>query len=256
MKRKMLKDSTAFQTTKKNRQIEMGELALNNDQRIDLQSQMLNWRGIAAAIAFSVPFVVTVAINLQSGAAITLVLAAVLLPTSMLAFCLREKLDFPPWLTAPLCTLVAAGITAFAAVVIRHYFPQVSDAMGMYLYLVAAYPVAAAVFYEQKARSLVTTLVWTLRNIIYFGIFAVLAGVIREFFAYNTFAGIHIELNLTMEGAKSAFFGFIVMAFLLAGAALMRMIGVGRLQQPDNADIEEFSTIGEDEISSTGEVQK
>lgn len=204
---------------------------------------MLTWDGISAAITFSAPFVVAVAINLQTSAVLTVVLAAVLLPTGLLSFCLREKLTLPPWMTAPICALAASGITAFAAVLIRQYFPQVNDTVGMYLYLLAAYPVISAVFYGKKAGKATTALAWSLRNILYFGLFTGLAGLIRGFLAYNKLFGMDLSLGLKLEGAKATFFGFIVFGFILAGTAALRMAVIGHKAPPDPEEDEEYSAI-------------
>lgn len=189
----------------------------------NLQSQVLSWDGLAAAISFSVPFVVVIAINFQSALALSLILAAVLLPISALRFSMREKLGFPEFLTVPVCALASVGITAFASVIIRNYFPQINDSLGIYIYLLAAYPVAAAVFYQKPARKLGTAMAWALRNLLYFSCTVLVVGIFREFLAYNRLVGLTIPTTFKMDGAKMPFFGFIALAFLLAAATRIHM---------------------------------
>jgi len=202
------------------------------EQRGDLQKQVLSWDGLAAALSFSVPFVVVIAINFQSGLALSAILAAVLLPISLLYFSMREKLGFPPFLTVPVCMLASVGITSFAAVIIRRYFPQINDSLGIYIYLLSAYPVIAAVFYGKPARKLSTTVAWALRNILYFSCFVIISGIIREFLAYNRVIGIELSSGFKLEGAKMPFFGFIVFAFILAGATCIHKAFKARFPTP------------------------
>lgn len=198
----------------------------------NLQSQVLSWDGMAAALSFSVPFAVVIAINFQSALALALILAAVLLPITALRFSMREKLGFPDFLTAPVCALASVGITAFASVIIRNYFPQINDSLGIYIYLLAAYPVAAAVFLQKPARKLGTAMAWALRNLLYFSCAVLLAGIFREFLAYNRLVGLTLPISFKLEAAKMPFFGFIVLAFLLAAATRIHMAVKVRFPQP------------------------
>ncbi|MEG1777432.1 MAG: Rnf-Nqr domain containing protein [Angelakisella sp.] len=219
-KKKTLRIKTAPNTL-----AETEELKLKNRSEAgnNLQKQMLSWDGLVAALTFSVPFVVVIAINLQSALALTAILAAVLLPVSLLRFSMREKLNFPDFLTVPVCALVSVGITAFAAVIIRRYFPQINDSMGTYIYLLAAYPVAAAVFHHKNAKNIGTALAWALRNILYFSCGTIIIGIIRDFLAYNRLIGIPLPASFKLEAAKMPFFGFIALAFLLAAATRIHM---------------------------------
>ncbi|MEG1943755.1 MAG: Rnf-Nqr domain containing protein, partial [Angelakisella sp.] len=131
--------------------------------------------------------------------------------------------NFPDFLTVPVCALVSVGITAFAAVIIRRYFPQINDSMGTYIYLLAAYPVAAAVFHHKNAKNLGTALAWALRNILYFSCGTIIIGIIRDFLAYNRLIGIPLPATFKLEAAKMPFFGFIALAFLLAAATRIHM---------------------------------
>lgn len=243
MKRRTLRNDPASPTTKKKNREFQEKLDSTTDQSQSLESQVLTWDGILAAMTFSVPFIVIIAINVQASLAITAVLAAVLLPVSLLSFCLREKLGMPPWVNAPVCALVSTGIAAFAAVYIRSNFAQINDALGMYLYLLAAYPVVGAVFYGKRAKTVKNTVAWALRNIIYFGIFAIIAGTVREVLAYNRFAGLELGFSFKIEAAKMPFFGFIVFAFILAGVAATYRLVSGRLLGANPAEDEEYSSI-------------
>lgn len=197
-----------------------------------LQSQVLSWDGLAAALSFMVPFVVVIAINFQSALALAIILTAVLLPVTLLRFSMREKLGFPEFLTVPVCALVSMGITAFAALIIRNSFPQINDSLGIYIYLLAAYPVAAAVFYQRPARRLGAAMAWALRNLLYFSGTVLLTGIIREFLAYNRFVGLTLPGTFKLEAAKMPFFGFIVLAFLLAATTRVHMAVKQRFPAP------------------------
>lgn len=253
MKRKKLRSNPASPRTK--RSINAMHRSLNQqvEPRVPIESHLINWNGIMASMTFSIPFIVSVAINLQAALAITAALCFVLLPVSLLSFCLRDKLGMPPWLAAPLCALVSVGITAFIAVYIRANFAQINDALGMYLYLLAAYPVVGAVSYGRRAKSVGITIVWALRNILCFGTFTCLAGAVREVLAYNRFAGLELTfMELRMEAAKAPFFGFIVLAFCLSGAAVAYRIINGRQMAADTDTDEDYSRIAADELPEDG----
>lgn len=242
MKRRPLRSNLNSPKTKKSKQ-RQAKVYNDNNPRETVESQVLAWDGILAAMTFAVPFVVVVSINLQAGIAITAALAVVLVPVSLLNYSLREKLHLPVWLVAPFCALASAGITAFVAVYIRNSYAQVNDALGMYLYLLCAYPVVGAVFYGKKSRTLGLTVSWALRNIIYFGIFTCIAGLVRELLAYNRFAGIDLDMSFKIEAAKMPFFGFIVFAFVLAGVASVYRLASGRIFATGTSEEEEYSGI-------------
>lgn len=244
MKPRPLRKNPALQTTKKTKGRDGEQLPVDHSYELgqQLQHQVFTWDGITAAMTFIVPFMV-VSINLQASLVLTLVLAAVLLPVGLLAFVLREKLECPPWLTAPICALCAAGIAAFAAIVIRARLPQLGDTLGMYLYLLAAYPVIVSLFNGKRSRRVTTTVAWTLRNVLYFGMITGITGAVRELLAYNRIFGIELELPFKIEGAKLPFFGFIMLAFVLAGVGAAHQLMKGRLLADAEPSEEEYSSL-------------
>ena len=244
MKPKPLRKNPALQTTKKNRSRAAEQLPADHSSELgqQLQHQVFTWDGITAAMTFSLPFMV-VSINLQASLVLTLVLAAVLLPVSLLAFSLPEKLSAPSWLTAPVCALCSAGITALAAVIIRARLPQMSDTLGMYLYLLAAYPVVASVFNGKKALRATTTIAWSLRSVVYFGLLTGIVGIVRELLAYNRIFGLELPISFKIEGAKLPFFGFIMLAFVLAGVGAVHQLVKGRILPEAELPEEEYSSI-------------
>ncbi|MEG1875228.1 MAG: hypothetical protein RR185_06615, partial [Angelakisella sp.] len=105
---------------------------------------------------------------------------------------------------------------------LRQYFPQVSESLGMYLYLLAAYPVAAAISYGKTAGKASTTVLWSLRNVLYMGVFSLLAGGVRELLAQGRLAGVELPVSFRMEAAAMPFFGFIMLGFVLAAVTAIR----------------------------------
>lgn len=168
--------------------------------------------GFAAAI----PFLAVVCTTLKNGVAISMVAFMVLIPSAFLCFALRCRLGVPPWVTALLCTLVAMILCTLSTYVIRTIAPEITDSLGIYLYLMAAFSVVAAVFRGREVNSPGGAGLWALQYAGVFGLCAVLISALREVLAYGQLWGFSLGLGFTLEGAKMPFFGFILTGLLLA----------------------------------------
>ena len=173
-------------------------------------------RDLISSFVFAIPFAAVAAVNLKNAVAICWAFLIILLPTAVLRFLLREKLETPRWLAIPVCTLVALMLASLSYYLIRFVSVEITDALGIYLYLPAAYPVLAAASSEQGIRSMGTALGWAVRYLFRFSALILTMGLLREVLAYGQIWGIPLGYGFRVEGAKMTFFGLILMGVLLA----------------------------------------
>ena len=86
------------------------------------------------------------ATNLKNGVALSLAMAVILVPTVILSLLLRQKLKFPYWLGTPVWTMAAMLLASLSYYVIRFISVEITDFLGIYLYLLASAAVVSAVF--------------------------------------------------------------------------------------------------------------
>ena len=120
-------------------------------------------RDLVASMVFAIPFLSVAAINLRNTVALCAALFIILVPVSVLRFLLREQLSVPQWLSVPLCSMVSLMLASLSYYLIRFVSVEITDALGTYLYLLAAYPVLAAASSEQDIDSVPSALRCALR---------------------------------------------------------------------------------------------
>ncbi len=175
-----------------------------------------------AGFAAAIPFLAVVCTTLKNGVAMSLVVFMVLIPAAFLCFALRCRLNVPPWPTALLCTLVSLIIATLSTYVIRIIAPEITDSLGIYLYLTAAFGVVAAVFRGREVRSPGSAGLWALQYAGVFALCAVFISAVREILAYGQIWGMPLGMSYILEGAKMPFFGFILAGLLLAFSEYIR----------------------------------
>lgn len=188
----------------------------------DTSGGILSGRSLVTSFVFSIPFIAVAATTLRCGAALSFALALSLLPSTILCSLLRTKVRAPISVTIPVCTLVSMALTSLAVFAVRGFSAELSDALGVYVYLLAAYPVLAAVFAEKGSHTMNGAVLWSLRYLVRFTAAAVVISSIREILAYGQLWGAPLGWQFRISGAKMTFFGMILMGMLLAGAAALK----------------------------------
>lgn len=179
-------------------------------------------RDLVESLVFAIPFLAVTTINLRNTVALCAAFLVILVPVSVLRFLLREQLGVPQWLSVPLCALVSLMLASLSYYVIRFVSVEITDALGTYLYLLAAYPVLAAASSEKDIRSMSVALIWALRYFARFAALGLAMALIRELLAYGQLWGFSLGYGFRLEGAKMTFFGLILMAVLLAAVNQLR----------------------------------
>ncbi len=167
--------------------------------------------------------------TLKNGAAISLVAFLVLIPAAVLCFVLREKLNLSAWITALICTFVSLILASLSTYVIRIIAPEITDSLGIYLHLTAAFGIVAAVVRGKPVRSPGTAALQALRYGAVFTLCALSLSAVREILAYGQLWGVSMGIGYTLAGARTPFFGLILTGLLLAFAQyVMRLAYIRR----------------------------
>lgn len=175
-------------------------------------------------LTFAAPFLVVAATTLKNGVALSIAMAVVLVPTVILSLLLRQKLRFPYWLGTPVWTMAAMVMASLSYYIIRFISLEITDSLGIYLYLLASAAVVSAVFTGKRITTLLTAGAWALRYTGGFALAAVVISAIREMLAYGTLWGFSLPEPLRLAGAQMPFFGFIMFGVFSAGYQWIRRL--------------------------------
>lgn len=175
-------------------------------------------------LTFAAPFLVVAATTLKNGVALSLAMAVVLVPAVILSLVLRQKLRFPYWLGTPVWTMAAMLFASLSYYVIRFISVEITDSLGIYLYLLASAAVVSAVFTGKRITTLAAAGAWALRYTFGFALAAVVISAIREVLAYGTLWGFALPESLRLSGAQMPFFGFIMFGVFSAGYQWVRRL--------------------------------
>lgn len=181
-------------------------------------------RDLVSSMVFAIPFLAVTATNLRNTVAMCAALFVILLPVSALRFLLQEQLKTPQWVAVPVCSLVSLMLASLSYYIIRFVSVEITDALGVYLYLLAAYPVLSAASSEQGIRDLGTALAWGMRYFARFCFFGLPLALIRELLAYGQIWGISLGYTFRLDGAKMTFFGLLLMGVMMAATNQIRAL--------------------------------
>lgn len=175
-------------------------------------------------LTFATPFLVVAATTLKNGVALSLAMAVVLVPTVILSLLLRQKLHFPYWLGTPVWTMVAMLLASTSYYVIRFISVEITDSLGIYLYLLASATVVSAVFTGKRINTLLAAGAWAVRYTGGFALAALVISGIREVLAYGSLWGFVLPEPLRLAGVQMPFFGFIIFGVFTAGYQWIRRL--------------------------------
>lgn len=187
-------------------------------------TRILSDKSMIVNLTFAAPFLVVAATNLKNGVALSLAMAVVLVPTVILSLLLRQKLHTPYWLGTPVWTMSAMLLASLSYYVIRFISVEITDSLGIYLYLLASAAVVSAVFTGKRITTLPAAGAWAVRYTGGFSLAALVISAIREVLAYGTIWGFALPQPLRLSGAQLPFFGFIMFGVFSAGYQWLRRL--------------------------------
>ena len=172
------------------------------------------------SMVFAIPFIAVAAVNLKTGVALSAAMVVVMLPSSLLLFLLQEKLGLREVVSFPVSVLTAMLLASASTRILRAISPEMTDLLGSYLYMLAAYPVLTVSTAKRRLKSVSTLLLTDLLHLLAFALLALPISALRELLTSRQLWGKPLDLLPQLPAAKWTFFGLILMGMMLALVSL------------------------------------
>lgn len=197
------------------------------------------WRSMisdnpAMMIGIDLPFIVACANSVKNAAALSIMMLFIHLPTMLVAH--KFSARFPLWVKAVINVSVSTILMIIARIIVVAIFPNISNLMGMYIYLIAVN--GQTLIGAYTARRGTKTGAVILKAIIDIFIFAVVMFIIsamREYFGNGSLWGIQLPILFKQQGMLYPFFGFVLLGFLVSFIRVIRkkaiISGVNSIEQ-------------------------
>jgi len=179
--------------------------------------------------AFGVTVLIGACDTLNKALVISGIIFILMLVTELLSSLIYKELDTPKRMAA--YVLTAAVLLALIAPPVFNRYPALVSSLGIYLPLTCItglITVRCETFASVNSAGMAVTDAFG--SSCGFAAIAVLFGVLREFIASNSFAGIVIGKGHTFPAASMAFFAFLVLGLFAAFAQRLRRLWFRRRQ--------------------------
>lgn len=177
-------------------------------------------RGMLLLPGLDLPFIVVGATSLENAVALSIEMFIIHIVTMLLVFILGRRMKM--WQRALVTAVISTGAMILAREFVIWLLPDITNYIRLYLYLMAVNGVTLLQITTLRRDSKLTTVLKT--SVASVGIFAalmILTGIIREYLSTGTLWGRAFSIPFKMQGITAPFFGFIVLAFLLAGGRMI-----------------------------------
>lgn len=167
-------------------------------------------------LGVSLPFVIATATGLRNTVAMSLEFLVINFFTAIISVLIANKLNF--WLRAVVNVGFATLIMMLARVLITRIFPDISNYLGAYIYLMA---LNGMVLLQSDIHASKTVKLWPVMkevviNAFVFSLLMLFVSVPREYFGNGTLWGKTVPAPIKLTGMQLPFYGFVSAAFLLA----------------------------------------
>jgi len=167
-------------------------------------------------MGLDLPFLIATSISLRAAAAISLELMLIHMGT---VFAALFTCRFFSGLAKPLVNVaVSTIIMVFARLLIIDMFRGVTDALGIYIYLMAVNGMtiyqANRITREDKPFPVLAS---AFMNVLGFTLAMFVVSLFREYFGAGTLWGTPVPVPIRLDGIRVPFFGFVMIGFVLAG---------------------------------------
>ena len=172
--------------------------------------------------ALALPFLVVGATSLKHAVFLSLSVVVTVVPLSMLAYLIGDKL--PGYISICFYPILASIILIGVKLLIELYDPVLIDSLGMYINLIAVSTLLLSQIDHSRARkrSFGASSLRSLYTCFGFAFVIIIFGTIREIIGSGSIWGIRLEaIKTPAYGAQLAFFGFIMLGFVMAFARLI-----------------------------------
>lgn len=172
-------------------------------------------------LSVSIPFVIATAISLKFAVAMTLEMFIINVVTVVVAAFTARALEM--WKRVLVNVGAATVVMMLTRALITRMFPDISNFLGTYIYLMALN--GMVILQVEEGRSVGPSL--TLRELgqslrgavvhsLVFGLIMVAVSAFREYLGAGTLWGYPLPTVAKLQGAQLPFFGFVSVGFLLA----------------------------------------
>lgn len=177
-------------------------------------------RNPVLVMGLDLPFIIAGATTLKNAAAMAIQMFLIHMVTMLLGMITRRKL--PLWLRMLANACVATMMMMVAQVLILRMFQGISNALGMYLYLMAVngMTMLQASTMDKNAK-IWPVLSGAFLSALGFSMVAVVTALIREYLGYGTLWGVAVAAPVKLSAMAMPFAGFIIMGFILAAARFL-----------------------------------
>lgn len=167
--------------------------------------------------ALALPFVVVAATSLEHAICLSIAITVTIIPISVIAYLIGDKI--PQFIAIALYPVIASIFLIPVRMGIKSFDPVLLDSLGMYISLIAVSTLLLSQIEHssKRKRKLGASTLRSLYTCIGFSIVVIFVGIIREIFSKGTIIGFELTfVNMPIYGISLAFFGFIMLGFLMA----------------------------------------
>ncbi|MEG0899661.1 MAG: Rnf-Nqr domain containing protein [Oscillospiraceae bacterium] len=179
---------------------------------------------IVLVYGVAISIIIGAATSGKSALALSIAMLFTLVPTMIISSLLSEKIDYTAQIA--ITFLVSMICLIPSSYVVKLINPAIFETLGIYFPLVATNSAIIVKSNQYKhSKKPLYALTDGIISSIGFLIVAIIIGIIREYFASGTIFEHQLSIPIKITAMKMSFAGFIVLAFVTAGAnALNRLI--------------------------------
>ena len=206
--------------------------SLRKTNRFFAHTEGLLRRNSVLVCGLGLPFVVIAATSLKSGVALAVGMYFAVIPSTLFMTFIGERI--PSYIRIMISAFVSLAFITVANEIIKNITPEIFDWVGVYLPLMAVNTISIHRYeqYAQKQQwylSLYDGFLFSTG----FGLVTLLVSLLREFLGSGTIWGLSV-MSFKMPAFGAAFMGFILVAFLAAGARAVRRLTLLLAYRKDN----------------------
>lgn len=166
-------------------------------------------------LGFDLPFVIATATSLKNAVALSAELFLIHIITMIAAMFTCRRL--PVWTRAMANVGVSTIVMVFARQLLLIPFPELTNSVGMYVYLMAVNGMTLfhANYLDWRAKPW-PVMVVAMMNVLGFALTMLAVAAVREYAGNGTLWGVPVPMPFKMSGLLIPFSGFILVGFFLA----------------------------------------
>ncbi len=205
---------------------------LRRSNRFFAHTEGLLRRNAVLVCGLGLPFVVMAATSLKSGVALAIGMYFAVVPSTIFMSFIGERI--PAYIRIMISAFVSLAFITIAGGIIKNITPEIFDWVGIYLPLMAVNSISIHRHecYAKKNRWYLSLLDGFLFSS-GFALVTLVVSLLREFLGSGNIWGVSV-MSFRMSAFGAVFMGFILLAFLAAGAQAARRVSLWVAYRRDN----------------------